>query len=316
VDGRTQQGPYPDVDSGEAINGVAFTDGLIAASTRSEVYFREVSRLGENDALSTVFNGGAHGIVATRAGRFIAPIGPRGILVLEPKRGDRQKMRIIEATGKTLYFYRIATVGTLGGGDVLVCALRRDGVALLVLSQAGETSSMSKITFTGLDVVDVCSLGAEESPLAAAALGFDRSIHLFRDIQSDRPPLSLRFDDLQGCAYRILSAQGHIFVLTSRGIYALKGLASRLIGGDRVDGPTTIRSRDLQAVDVNLAFDQWLLIVMPDHVLSIPIDRLVAPDEATSTSAVPTGGSNGIFRPTVMEPTWESHPGFELAETV
>ncbi len=71
--------------SEEAINGVAFRKGIVGVSTRSQVIVAR--RISPDDSISEVVKadrGGAHGIVATPGGRFFAPMGVAGLLVVDP----------------------------------------------------------------------------------------------------------------------------------------------------------------------------------------------------------------------------------------
>jgi hypothetical protein len=105
-EGRSR-GPvkYTVAPSGDAINGIAFAGNLIVASTRSEVVFLNVPRLG-GPVEPAVFPGGAHGVLGTQGGSVVAPMGRRGILVMEPQQASGQRVRILKSAEETLNIYR------------------------------------------------------------------------------------------------------------------------------------------------------------------------------------------------------------------
>jgi hypothetical protein len=99
---------------------------------------------------------------------------------------------------------------------------------------------------------------------------------LSRDVLRDRSPVTMKFDDIPGTAYRIFSAQGSLLVLTSAGLYVLRGLSQRFLAGEPVDrGSSPVRGIRLEAVDANLCGERWLLVVMPDCALRLDLNFLV-----------------------------------------
>jgi hypothetical protein len=66
----------------DAINGVAFFQEFVGVSTRSEI---NIYRLGPGRRFEPVGAGpgGAHGILATPGGQFVAPMGTAGILCVD-----------------------------------------------------------------------------------------------------------------------------------------------------------------------------------------------------------------------------------------
>ncbi len=306
------EGPDPIVvaESGEAINGVAFAGDLMAVSTRSEVVFWQVNATDEDLFHKVTYGRGAHGITATPSGNFVAPLGIRGLLFTGPRIGDRRNTMTIKPKGKITNIYKVASLASTPEGEVLTGAARRDGLVTLLIPQGDTNGFIRTLISTDLDVADVCGLDSEDHPLAAAAVGIDRSVHLIRNVLDDRRPPTLRFEGLRGTAYRILSAQGHIFLLTSDWLYVFTGLASRFLGGERPDGPTVVRTLPLQAVDAYLA-DRRLLIVMPDHTISILIEDLVAGCEEDQNS-IQENGRFQVNRPTIVPSAWEECPSFPL----
>ena len=79
--------------SADAINGIAAVGATsLAVSTRSDVSFIQAnSSIGPSRA---VFPGGAHGVIATKSGSFIAPLGQKGLLIVRPGNGPLQGMEV------------------------------------------------------------------------------------------------------------------------------------------------------------------------------------------------------------------------------
>jgi hypothetical protein len=292
AEGKKGGEPFPVVDSSEAINGVAFAAGIMAVSTRSEVIFWNVGGPGVTNFKFAEFEGGAHAVIATSSGRFVAPLGINGLLSVKPQPGGFQSETSVP--DRPLNFYKVAPLGKKGQGDTIAVALRRHGVATISFDEHGQSTLIRDSN--GLDVVDVCSLGVEGAPFAAAVLGCDGSIHLSRDLWHDRSLLSLRSESPLGTGYRILSARGHLFVLTSESLTILPEEAKRFLGGQTGSNPLGIWDAPLQAVDAAVAFDRWLLIVIPDGSLRVhDVDQLIQAFRARASD--PVGDA---------ETTWET----------
>lgn len=293
TEGMGGLGPFSVTDSSEAINGVAFAAGVMAVSTRSEVVFWNVPGTRTKKVKLTEFEGGAHGVIATSSGPFIAPLGVNGLLFVEPQ-PDGFQSKIMSIPDRPLNFYKVTPLGTKGQGDTIAVALRRHGIA--TIRRDGHAESTSIRDSNGLDIVDVCALGVEGAPLAAAALGCDGSIHLCRDLLHDRSLQSQRSESPLGTGYRILSARGHLFVLTSELLMILPEQAVRFLEGRDGASPLGTWSVPLQAVDATVAFDRWLLTVMPDGSLHVhDVDQLIQAFRAVASGPVSDS-----------EPTWES----------
>ncbi len=113
-----------------------------------------------------------------------------------------------------------------------------------------------------LDIVDIArSLNSAAHPRAVAGLGAVGTVHLALDILGNEPPISLRFPELRGTGYSILSSQGHIFVLTSQRLCMLPDLVANFLRG----GPLgeTIRTLNLpvDAVDASIVYGETLVII-------------------------------------------------------
>ncbi len=126
-----------------------------------------------------------------------------------------------------------------------------------------------------VDFVDVATLGVDEYPFAVAALGADCSIHLMRDLLDEQTSHTVHFNLNRERAYRIVCAGGHVFLLTNRRLHTFVNLAASFLQGRAVERKTLVRSFDIEAVDMTMAFDRSLLVVMPECVYAIEIDFLI-----------------------------------------
>jgi hypothetical protein len=134
---------------------------------------------------------------------------------------------------------------------------------------------MRTARFDKVDVIDICPLCSEGDSLAVAVLGRDGSLILCRDVLNDRRTKTCKFHTIKGVAYRILSHLGDIYVLTNRGLYVLGQLGSRFLNGDTMVGVTTpVMPLELAAIDMNLVWGRWLLVVMANEVRKFDADLI------------------------------------------
>ena len=288
LDGAESIGPNAIAPSEEAVNGIAFAGGLMAVSTRCDVTFLRLPAPRENQIPRTVFRGGTHGVASTHSGCFIAPMGRRGILLMDPRPETAQRVRILKPADEALYFYKVVSLASPDRGEILACAGRRGGFATMPLAGAGLENYGKKLRPVGVDFVDVAALNVDGSPFAVAALGLDCSIHFVGDLLGDQTTATLHMGSIKERAYRLLCAEGHVFMLTDKNLYAFQDLAVRFLRGEAIN-MTTTRSLPLEAVDASLGPDRSLLIVMPDTVFHIEIDSLLA--RVDSVTGRPRDGS-------------------------
>jgi hypothetical protein len=284
------------VDSGEAINGIAFSGKVTAASTRCEVVFHNPVPDSEGGGIST-YNGGAHGVLATSAGGFVAPLGRDGLLRATLVEGAELRMFVDGFRDDPVNFYKLAHLHGDGARDVIAAATRRDGIStfdLVANINNGRPGSSHYFKAPGLDVVDLCSLDSHEWPFAIAALGADGAIHLFRDILGQEQPMSLRLDDLIGASYTILHSQGHIFLLTSKAFYTFPNLASLFLGNSLGDRRGQACKEEMMAVDAYVSRDE-ILIVMGDEVRVASVVSLASGSSSSSEPSSGTGSTLNII---------------------
>jgi hypothetical protein len=309
VDG-TETGPYSVAPSEDAINGIAFAGSLMAASTRSEVVFLNVPHLGEGHVERGVYYGGAHGVTSTPSGSIVAPMGRRGILRMRPKQAEAQPVTIMRPVLEALNIYKIACLGSPDHGEILACAARNGGFLAMRLTEVGFLERARGTRLADVDFVDVAALNVDGYPSAAVALGLDCSMHFVRDLLDDRPMQTLRYPGLDGQrAYRTLCAEGHVFLLTNRGLYVFIDLATRILKGMvPVHRRERVPSVSIEAVDVSLAFDRSLLVVTADAVHRIKIDALTGSDRGRfeALQVLPQQNASPVEGPTVLSNSpWE-----------
>jgi hypothetical protein len=271
-------GPLSIQPATDTINAVAFAGELIAISSRNEVLIGK--RASRNDLRLSFFPhsfiGGAFGIEASQSGAFLAPIGDLGLLILAED-GGPVNAHIARHQDAPLNFYRLVRLGNGPDGEVFAVASRRDG--LVAVNFAGRTLSTPMIhhRFQGHDIVDVCALNDPRYPLAAACVSRERTIFLMRDVLGTEAPIPLNYGGLEGTAYTLLSAQGHLLLLTDQDLIAFPDLANRFLRGDSVHGPLAIVSSPVNAAEAFLLEDHSVLLIEEDStVAELRIADLVA----------------------------------------
>lgn len=303
MEGDSPTRPFPVSKGSQSVNGVAFLAGSMAVSTPSEVTFLGLTATGTAARGRCVYDGGAHDVVATSSGYFVAPLGLEGLLLMKPDTDEYQRMSRSCVQEQAFYFYKVAALGASPSGDVLVCAVRGDGFATVVRDKS--SSRFAFYSAPGIDVIDVCSLRSERSPFAAALLGIDGWLHLIGDVLDPHQVHSLRLDRLQGSAYRILCALGHILILTSKSLYFFENLATKSLRAGQGSGPVPFRCIDMEAVDISLASSHELFGFMPDgSIWRRAIEDLATSGVDCSQDAAELIGVSG----------WESRACYEMTE--
>ncbi|MBY0526771.1 MAG: hypothetical protein K2R98_25490 [Gemmataceae bacterium] len=299
VNGTVQPQPQRVTVSEEAINGVAFVQRWLMVSTRNELMLWTLPVKNGEKLMGAPFPIGAHGVLAARSGKFFAPLGREGVMVCRPDAGREQAVSISTGAMDDAYFYRMAIVEPFMGQEVIAVALRRGGVAAMEFNGEDEQHKLSALTFDGLDVVDICPLNVEAAPGGAVAVGRDGTLILFRDVLKDSEPGTVKYESIKGDVYRLLSAQGYLFILTTEGLYVIAGLIDRFLNGAANNPVTPVLTVPMEAVEANLGNDQIVWIVMPDGVLRFDVEVL---KQITPTNL--THGEMKQETPTRKKPTW------------
>ncbi len=258
--------------SGEAINGAAFTDKLMAVSNRSEVIV-QVSIPGIGPV---VLEGGAHGVIASESGKILAPRGGEGLLIIAPSNDGRFIHKTLISPGVDPYFYQTVQVGpSESGREWFASACRDDGIALIRLGpgeERGEFEVMRRRnprTGENADIVSLCPLNRPGYPYALALLAMDGTVYFTADVRTFAF-MGMAFDKLNGTPYTIHSAQGHLFILTSEKLCLMKDFADRAVRdpGGLSRGPIKSFSLAVDAIDCSIVNDEFLLLVH-DHYLTV-----------------------------------------------
>ncbi|MHB1559134.1 MAG: hypothetical protein ACYC61_16905 [Isosphaeraceae bacterium] len=282
----------------DTINAIAFSGDLFAASSRNEVVVGRRTGPGVAGLVgySHPFVGGAHGVLASRPGVFLAPIADQGLLILEVA-GENVGARISSPPEAPFNFYRLARLGNAGNNDAFVAAGRRDGLLALELDDESYPRSAIHHRFEGHDIVDVCSLSNPSFPFAAACVSRDCVLFLSRNVLEKETPLAVSLGDLRDTAYTLLSAGGHLFLLTDRRLIDIPRLASRFLDGERPGPELEIGIVRVDAAEAFLLRDQAILLLEETSVSEFRIAELVGigagdhPQEGAVSNGPIRGGS-------------------------
>jgi hypothetical protein len=260
--------------SGEAVNGIAGFGNWLAISTRAEVTLWGLPIAKGQKQVTALIPHGAFGVAGTSGGNFVAPIGIDGVLEAKPDMSGQTDVTIHSADEKTMSVYRLISI-PFNGGDLVVAACRSSGVASSMFMRDGRLPNVHLATLEGVDVIDVCPIATSEFPTAVAAVGKDGTLVFIKRPLSNESSLTTKFEKVKGTVYRILSCRGHIFVLTSDGLFMLANCVERFLGDDAVEAATThIFVMPMEAVDANLYLDRWLLVTMLNCVWRIDIESI------------------------------------------
>ena len=216
--------------SGEAINGLAWIGThSLAVSTRAEVSFLQLDLpTGHNRA---VFSGGAHGVISTQSGCFVAPLGPTGLLVVKPTNADQQPMYVTDNNEGQLYFSRVAALSDNKGQEILISANRRNGFGMSPFNGEEGGRHVHTMKFEGVDVIDVCQVAPNSH--AAIAISMRAEVLWIRDASRHDNPVAMRLSGIKGPVYRVLATQRHLFVLSSTALYVWIDLVEHVLFNDK-----------------------------------------------------------------------------------
>jgi hypothetical protein len=307
-EGESALDVLPITVSEEAINGVAFWHDRVGVSTRAELSVARRSPSDDDLVRLVTAPGGAHGILATPGGRFFAPTGAAGLLRIDLARPPREWVMIDRPDQAALNFYKIIALEGYSSQDLLASAARTSGL-LLIRSDRDKPSAIMGLVSQDVDFIDVCSISSSNWPHAVVGLSLDRTLIFVRDLLAEETPQTLRLGALRGAPYSILSADGHLFVLTSKELVVFPDLLSWYLSGEPSDRPIRYRYTPIQAVDAYIAYRKHLMVVMDDEVKLFEIPRLVQPfDNNTHENGYEDlpGWSEGEQLPNTVQPTWDS----------
>jgi hypothetical protein len=277
----------------EAVNGVAFSGRHVAVTSRNEVFVGTAEDSSDPRRLRThYFNAGAIGVVVSSSGSFIAPMGGDGFYLLKPGPGGDFKGLIASSPEHPLVFQKIVRLADTAAGEVFVSASREEGLVAVTLHEGELTGPFLGRSLPGLDIVDVCALRDPRLPLAAAGVSRKGAVVFSRDATSDDRPQIVHFAELRGTAYAVLSAKGHLLLLTDHALYVFKDLASRLLAGEYPVKDVAVSTLVCDGSDVYSLREDAILIPEEGKVLRFEVDDLIqrdgrgndASDEAVSSA--------------------------------
>lgn len=262
--------------SGEAINSLAYSQNWLAVVTRKDINFiGPFSPTSQSTELVTLLGGGRDVVVAPISGHFVIPLGADGVMFVKPGIGENDPVTISKSEKSDLNFYRVLALPGMQGTDVVVCAGRRGGLGYTDYREGIRGHMLHTVSFSNMDFVDVCSVATPEKPWAVVAAAKDGSLVFFDDIVNDKTPKTIKFRGIHGAVYRILSVQGNIYLLTSKGLFCLIQLAASFQNGETLHHFTTdILRMPIEAADANVVGKKWLLAVGADAVFRFDLEKL------------------------------------------
>ena len=237
---------------------------------------------------------GCHHVLSTASGLFVAPLGPSGILIADPRSQPSQECKVFRPKFGAVNFYKISPLARVGDGEILVCAARNQG--LFVLTIGGQIEAASSYQRPGLDIVDVCSLSTPHRPFAAAALSREGEIYLFDDVRSDPEPVVFAGGPGDETFYSILRSKDELFALTSRALYAFPGLALGSLDPSSAPTETPFSRMPIDAVEMYLVHDR-LFILLTDRLFEVSLDSLVGTTRTSIPIITPPPTIWGSSRP-------------------
>jgi len=291
----------------ESINGVAFSGEFIAISSRSEVVVGARRSLSPGrinlQRLEPSFKGGAHGMVARKSGGFIAPLGLDGLLLLYWN-GDRVVIQVGETSGQPVDFYKLISLDDGLNGEVFACAARDSGLLAFTVNKGLLKSPIVGHRIESLDIIDLCSLGSSSAPRAMVAMNRDGKMLWMMDVLERKPPLLIDIHELTGAVYSLLSAQGHIFILTSTELVTLPNLATNFLSRAPMDRPLGGIRLPLEAVDFFLFEEDALYVITSDGELIFRITDLVAGVVGNRGQVISHPTPAVSFVPSILKQNW------------
>lgn len=275
-DGVQYGDPLPNAaldDYDEAINGVAFNDGRMVVTTRSgsAIWKNAEGKAGKRKA--GPISEGSHGVVAALNGAFFLPLNIGGLMSVQDSPPGRFTGFTSTSESMDLNIYRVASLTSSDGSQVVAIAARSGGVAA-GMYQPGRMLNLATLEMADADFIDICPTGYSEFPTSAYALTRDNHILAFNNILDIREHGLAYFEAVAGVAYRILSAGQFVFILNSRALHVIRNLVTHSPGSFRVNQRTQGTTLPLQAIDINLVGGRWLLVLLVDRVLRLDLDEL------------------------------------------
>ena len=201
------------------------------------------------------------------------PLNIGGLMSVHEEKTSHFSTYVSNSPERDLNVYRAASLTKTDGQQVVALAARCGGIAMGVY-KPGEILDLATVEIPGADFIDICSAGNSNFPSAAYALTCDSHILAFDDVMNGIKPVTLRYESTAGVAYRILAAGDFVFVLTSQALHVIHNLVAHSPGSFRVNRRTRNTSFPLEAIDINLVGNRWLLVLLADGVLRFDLHEL------------------------------------------
>lgn len=215
--------PHPLSPSQEAVNGFAAIPGKsLAVSTPAQVSFLQF--LPDRPIISH-FPHGAHGVIATHSGTYVAPLGHTGLLFVQPTPDGIQEMFVAKPTEQNLYCYHTLVLHDGAGNEYLTIAHRDGGIGIC------PYTSRSIMRFTDFkdDIVDLCLVS--DRSLELIAIASSGELYYIADVSTVKL-LTATLPELVGQqVYSVSVISDHVVIQTSRKIYLYEQLVQHLRTG-------------------------------------------------------------------------------------
>jgi hypothetical protein len=266
----------------EAINSIAFyfdeTTLHLAASTRTDIILNSFFM---NEPRRTIWHAGfgAHGIKRTHSHWFIAPAGPSGVVAVKPGRGRKVDDRHFPPIEHAQYFCDYTTLGIdlATGLEVSVFACRTDGLAFFYVepNAALKPIRFSKVGTKIIDFISVTSIQTATHPLAWMGLGKGKTLHFMQNPLHIEVIETIDLSFVPGTPYKVLRYGPHGILLTSKGVCIVLDAVSQYHRGEFKSGKRTVRFIETEAIDINIAFNKWLLVVIPKGIVRMDLAEVL-----------------------------------------
>jgi len=311
VDGPLKSNmPLKVIDSDRAINQVAFNifreHKYIAACTASNIAIHRVGEGGQRIASKLVDVGG-HGIYPTRWGGFLAPLGPGGLASFYPGADGKLDQHVLRHRNNFPYFYSMCRIGlTAEGKELWACAGRSGGLMAITLDEKGRLQVLRSFQSVKKpkDYVSVCGIGNEQMPHATVSISRDGQVDFSENLIEDNTPLAWHFPETQGVAYSLFAADGNLFILTSKGMYACIDIVKSFLDGKLRAGSSLshVRYLSLEAIDFTLLYHRWLMILQHNMVVRLDVRELAM--QGSSVTMRDSHAREISFDASASEPGW------------
>ncbi len=275
--------PFTVITSDRPINQVAFNTfsghRLLAACTASNIAIRRVGEDGDFID-STVFEVGGHGVYPTRWGGFLIPLGPGGLAAFYPNSDGGISQNVLKHKMPFPYYYSMCRIGlTPDGKELWACAGRSGGLLAVTLDEKSVPQVVRSFQSVKRpkDYVSVWAIGNELMPFATISLSRDRQVDFSENLVEDRTPLTWHAPQIQGVGYSLFATGGHLFILTSTGIYVGIDIVNMFLARKLKSGITKVRYLPVEAIDFAVLYGRWIIVLQHNMLMMLEIARIAEP---------------------------------------